>query len=72
MTTAGIERVHLYGNLAEMFGPVLDIKSVSPLRAFQIIEANFPNQFMRALRAGSFHIWYGDEDPEAADSLTSL
>lgn len=59
---ASIRRIHLYGDLAERFGDVLEIHAKSVAHAVQIIEANFPGQFMKFLRERAFFVWYDDED----------
>ena len=63
--TPGIEIVHLYGELAEKFGSKLKIKGNSVARVVQIIEANFPGKFLKALYGGEYFVWLGDKTPVA-------
>lgn len=56
----GIERVFLYGDLAEKFGKVLEIHAETVAKALQIIEANFYGKFFARLRNGEFFVWRED------------
>ncbi|WP_019298402.1 MULTISPECIES: tail assembly protein [unclassified Leisingera] len=52
-----IQKVMLYGHLAEKFGGELPIKGNTPTRVIQIIEANFHGQFYNALKVGEYFVW---------------
>lgn len=57
-----IQKVKLYGILAEKFGEELPIKGDTPTYIIQIMEANFPGQVYSTIREGEFFIWSEDED----------
>jgi len=58
-----LRKIHLYGNLAESYGPefTFDVNSVG--EAIFALDANFPG-FTNDIRKGTFHVLKGDiEDP---------
>lgn len=67
----GIEKVFLYGDLAEKFGSVLEVHAETVAKAIQILEANFYGQFYARLRDGEFFVWREDgSGVETAEEAT--
>ena len=57
-----IQKVKLYGLLAEKFGDELPIKGDTPTYIIQIMEANFPGQVYKEISIGEYFIWSENED----------
>lgn len=59
----GIEKVFLYGELAELFGDVLEVHAETVAKALQIIEANFYGKFYNRLKEGEYFVWRDNDIP---------
>jgi len=60
--------IHLYGQLAEQFGPAFQLEVVSAAEAVRALEANFPGRFFQAIAQGEYHLIKG-KDIETGESF---
>lgn len=66
----GIQKVYLYGELADLFGAVLEVHAETVAKALQIIEANFYGKFFSHIRDKSYFLWR--ETGEAIELVEDL
>ena len=63
--------VHLYGKLADEFGPSFNLDVATPAEAVRALSANFGHRFLSMIRAGEWHVVAGDSLDEGDDFGTS-
>lgn len=61
--------IHLYGNLAEKYGPKFKIEALTAIDAFRCLDVNFPNEFINDVRDGEFRIIRGNPGKDSAVDL---
>lgn len=61
-------KLHLYGDLAEQFGPVHDVVATTLTEAVQIVTCNHPT-FRSVVRRGNWHVAIGGEDLDDAREM---
>lgn len=57
-SSTGVNGIVLHGRLADEFGEILPVIASSIAKALTILEANFPNRFLRSIREGEYFVWY--------------